>query len=34
MDATSCLKAKVAKNVFTLAKFADFSTALLYIHES
>ncbi len=34
MDATRCLKAKIAKNVFTLTKFGDFCTILHESHQS
>ena len=31
MDATRCLKAEIAKNVFMLTKFGDFC---IFLHES
>ncbi len=34
MDATRCLKAKIAKNVFTWTKFGDFCTILPESHQS
>ncbi len=34
MDATRCLKAEIAKIVFTLSKFGDFCTILHQIHQS
>ncbi len=34
MDATRCLKAKIAKNVFTWTKFGDFCTILHDSHQS
>ena len=34
MDVTRWLKAKIAKNVFTLTKFGDFGTILHESHQS
>ena len=34
MDVTRWLKAKIAKNVFTLTKFGDFRTLLHESHQS
>ena len=34
MDATRCLKAEIAKIVFTLSKFGDFWTILHQSHQS
>ncbi len=34
MDVTRCLKAKIAKNVFTWTKFGDFCTILRESHQS
>ena len=34
MDVTRWLKAKIAKNVFTLTKFGDFCTTLHESHQS
>ncbi len=34
MDATRCLKAEIAKIVFTLSKFGDFCTILHHSHQS
>ncbi len=34
MDATRCLKAEIAKTVFTLSKFGDFCTILHQSHQS